>query len=77
MKEKLKTLNDFIGETIDNEYRHHHEAMLRLIRAEAVNDIKLIKEAQKDGSKIPLTKELCNVIEYIKWKNNLIEEDLE
>jgi len=69
---KTKTLKDLelgIGE--------HEE-----IRAEAVNDIKFFREKGFNYNVSELVDAFCSkeetkaVIEYIKWKNNLTEEDL-
>lgn len=65
MEDKLKTLKDL--KEFDEEgcvYSETYEA--KILKAEAVKDYKYYVEVCEDD----------NVADYIKWKNNLTEEDL-
>ena len=83
MKMKLKTLKDIEVE-IDN---WNKGVMSKDLRQEAINDIKefqgMIVDCQMTGSSQHMSDKQCinceclrEKIGYIKWKNNLTEEDL-
>jgi hypothetical protein len=69
---ELKTLKDLRLKGNSREYDLWSEDL----KAEAVNDIRFIERAKGMFKGIKLRKEFRDVIEYIKWKNNLTEEDL-
>ena len=67
--EELKTLNDLDKINAWETFEGHVE--VAELKAEAVKDYK--KFSKKVG---PNKMEISNVAIYIKWKNNLTEEDL-
>ena len=84
---KLKTLKDI---SHPEKYKDMHETIgwnkCRLaLRQEAIKEIKAIREAERSGSDF-IIGEFCfyccecvssgHITDYIKWKNNLTEEDL-
>lgn len=93
-KEELKTLKDFELKLIQEKmnYRgncggnqlHARNSQIKLLKelkAEAIKDIKIIKEAGKFRKDLEflhtVTSEEANaIISYIIWKNNLTEEEL-
>ena len=87
---KLKTLKDFeekyTGEYISTE-RYAINQKLLALRQEAIKDIKSIMELEKTpsdkwwedmtGHRLTYSEEAKQgIINYIKWKNNITEEDL-
>lgn len=82
---ELKTLKDIEENThwTDISYRNDNEnvILIKEIKQEAIKDIKELREGiLKDSYSIqcagtqPLNE---NVVDYIKWKFNITEEDLE
>ena len=50
----------------------------RQLKAEAVKEIKAFSEGYRDGLPFMcIDEEVDGILKYIKWKNNLTEEDLE
>lgn len=86
---KLKTLKDFLCENPNKCSCNNNPPSLisgRELKQEAINEIKLLRKykGQPFGD-VPLeigdfyeenTLSVDNVIAYIKWKNNITEEDL-
>ena len=77
MTDKLKTLKDMVYGRVPKEI--HNE-----LRAEAILQVKGIDQIANGvgfyfigAVYFKLTPELIMVREYIKWQNNLTEEDLE
>ena len=70
MIEELKTLKDIEWSEWDNKVWKKKEEL----RAEAVRDIKQFRKEIKNK---PYDEKVNFLIEYIKWKNNLTEKDLE
>ena len=72
----MKTVKDLMDYDKDKELRNR-------IRQEAINDIKELRDTNEDYVYLPNYKigfynqhEKTAVIEYIKYKNNITEEDL-
>ena len=86
---ELKTLKDLeiVGTYSNGKYYHserHEVVEIKDLRQEAINDIKEISKAiiYPYGKDIPMLDDsnklakFTGAIEYIKWKNNITEEDL-
>ena len=73
---KLKTLKDMTEKYVDNS-----KILVKELKAEAVKDIKIIKEAMKNKEDLdflhkPTGEEFMAIKSYIIFKNDLTEEDL-
>jgi len=70
MKEELKTLKD-----MEERFKHPLKydgifiTLSQIIKKEAVRDIKAIQGTEWEWTK-------KDIIDFLKWKNNLTEEDL-
>ncbi len=86
MTDKLKTLKDLAGNLNLEEYGITIKNILteEKVRQDAIKDIKYLKNLEDDGKMAHFAEETTEkklgyrkvIVNYIKWKNNVTEEDL-